>query len=61
MGDVFVTKTHTTALKIAAGLWVIWGLVHMLAEAQRVRAGVADPVSGRRVPWIAAPTRSASS
>lgn len=26
-----MTKTQTTALKIAAILWVIWGLVHMLA------------------------------
>lgn len=26
-----MTKTQTTALKIAAVLWVIWGLVHMLA------------------------------
>ncbi|SUZ33328.1 hypothetical protein ROE7235_03097 [Roseibaca ekhonensis] len=26
-----MTKTHTTALKIAAALWVIWGLVHMIA------------------------------
>ena len=26
-----MTDTHRTALKIAAVLWVIWGLVHMLA------------------------------
>ena len=26
-----MTNTHLTVLKIAAALWVIWGLVHMLA------------------------------
>lgn len=26
-----MTKQQSLALKIAAGLWVIWGLVHMLA------------------------------
>ncbi len=31
-----MTKTQTTALKIAAGLWVIWGLVHMLAGVMTI-------------------------
>lgn len=31
-----MTKTHTTALKIAAVLWVIWGLVHMLAGVMTI-------------------------
>ena len=26
-----MAQTHSLALKIAAGLWVIWGLVHMFA------------------------------
>lgn len=26
-----MTETHLRTLKIAAGLWVIWGLVHLLA------------------------------
>jgi hypothetical protein len=31
-----MTKTQTTALKIAAVLWVIWGLVHMLAGVMTI-------------------------
>ena len=46
-----MTKTQTTALKVAAVLWVIWGLVHMLAGVLTVVqapsegfAGIADAV-----------------
>ncbi|MEL6585814.1 MAG: hypothetical protein AAFY65_05520 [Pseudomonadota bacterium] len=46
-----MTKTHRLALKIAAALWVIWGLVHMLAggltiaqDAGRAVSGIADAV-----------------
>ncbi|WP_019954974.1 hypothetical protein [Yoonia vestfoldensis] len=31
-----MTKTQTTALKIAAILWVIWGLVHTLAGVMTI-------------------------
>lgn len=31
-----MTKTQTTALKIAAVLWVIWGLVHTLAGGMTI-------------------------
>lgn len=31
-----MTKTQTTALKIAAVLWVIWGLVHTLAGVMTI-------------------------
>lgn len=31
-----MTQTHTTALKIAAVLWVIWGLVHTLAGVMTI-------------------------
>jgi len=44
-----MTKTQTTVLKVAAGLWVVWGLVHMLAgvltiaqETPEAVAGIAD-------------------
>jgi hypothetical protein len=46
-----VTNTQTTALKIAAVLWVIWGLVHMLAGVMTIAqapsegfAAIADAV-----------------
>ena len=31
MGDRSMTSTHALVLKIAAVLWVIWGLIHILA------------------------------
>jgi len=46
-----MSATHATALKIAAVLWVIWGLVHMLAggivlssDASGGFAAIADAV-----------------
>lgn len=46
-----MTAQHSLALKIAAGLWVIWGLVHLLAgvivltsDAQGGFAAIADAV-----------------
>lgn len=46
-----MTDTHKLALKIAAGLWVVWGLVHCLAgvivlssDAGGAFAAVADAV-----------------
>lgn len=46
-----MTKNHTLLLKIAAVLWVIWGLVHMFAgimtisqDASGAVAGIADAV-----------------
>jgi len=46
-----MTKTQTTVLKVAAVLWVIWGLVHMLAGVMTIAqetpgavAGIADAV-----------------
>lgn len=38
-----MTKTHHTALKAAAILWVIWGLVHSLAGVLTI---VQDPSAG---------------
>lgn len=47
-----MTKPQGLALKIAAGLWVVWGLVHMLAgvmtmvqETSAAFAGIADGVN----------------
>ncbi|MEM1118132.1 MAG: hypothetical protein AAGJ11_16590, partial [Bacteroidota bacterium] len=37
------TAAHTTLLKIAAVLWVIWGLVHAFAGAMTIAA---DPATG---------------
>lgn len=46
-----MSKTHVLALKIAAGLWVVWGLVHALAgvivlssDTSGALAAVADAV-----------------
>lgn len=37
-----MTKTQITALKIATVLWVIWGLVHMLAGVMTIVQGPSD-------------------
>jgi hypothetical protein len=37
-----MTKTQTTALKIAAVLWVIWGLVHTLAGVMTIIQAPSD-------------------
>ncbi|MFN2371872.1 MAG: FlgD immunoglobulin-like domain containing protein [Candidatus Krumholzibacteriia bacterium] len=37
----------------AADSW--FQLSHLLTEARRIRAGVVDPVTGERAPWIVAP------
>ncbi|MEL6450473.1 MAG: hypothetical protein AAFQ19_04380 [Pseudomonadota bacterium] len=46
-----MTQAQSTALKIAAGLWVIWGLVHALAglltiaqDTGAAASGIADAV-----------------
>jgi hypothetical protein len=48
-----MTQTQITALKIASGLWVVWGLVHMLAGVMTIIqapsegfAAIADAVDG---------------
>ncbi|MEM9530551.1 MAG: hypothetical protein AAGA23_06510 [Pseudomonadota bacterium] len=47
-----MSKTHSVALKLASILWIIWGLVHMLAgiivipaDASDGFAAIADAVS----------------
>ncbi len=37
-----MTATQTTALKIATVLWVIWGLVHMLAVVMTIAQAPSD-------------------
>ena len=51
-----MTATHRTALKIAAVLWVIWGLVHMLAaffvipvDSQTASGNILDRVDPARL------------
>lgn len=39
-------STRTTLLKITAGLWVIWGLVHMLAGVLTISQDTAGAVAG---------------
>ena len=39
-------STRTTLLKVAAGLWVIWGLVHMFAGVMTISQGTAAAVGG---------------
>jgi len=41
-----MTKSHTTALKIAAVLWVIWGLVHLLAGVLTMAQDATGAVQG---------------
>ena len=41
-----MTQTHTFALKIAAGLWVIWGLVHMFAGVMTIARPAPESVAG---------------
>jgi len=41
-----MTKTQTTVLKIAAVLWVIWGLVHMLGGVLTIAQETAGAVAG---------------
>mgnify|MGYP001602870573 CR=1 FL=1 len=41
-----MTQTHTFALKIAAGLWVIWGLVHMFAGVMTIAQPAPESVAG---------------
>lgn len=57
-----MTQQHTLALKIAAGLWVIWGLVHLLAgvivltsDAQGGFAAIADAVDPATLAYDYAP------
>lgn len=38
-------QTHSLALKIAAGLWVIWGLVHMFAGIVIISSAAPDAVA----------------
>jgi len=41
-----MTQTHSLALKIAAGLWVIWGLVHMFAGVMTIARPAPDSIAG---------------
>lgn len=41
-----MTKTQTTILKITAVLWVIWGLVHILAGVLTIAQETAGAVAG---------------
>lgn len=41
-----MTNTQSIALKIAAGLWVIWGLVHMFAGVMTIARPAPDSVAG---------------
>lgn len=40
-----MNQTHTLALKIVAGLWVIWGLVHMFAGIVIISSATPDAVA----------------
>lgn len=41
-----MTTTHGLALKIAAVLWIIWGLVHMLAGVLTIAQDTSGAVAG---------------
>lgn len=41
-----MTQTHSLALKVAAGLWVIWGLVHMFAGVVTIARPAPDSIAG---------------
>lgn len=41
-----MTKAHSWALKAAAVLWVVWGLVHMLAGVLTIAQPAPDSIGG---------------
>ena len=41
-----MTNNHKLAMKVAAGLWIVWGLVHMLAGIATVARDAPEAVQG---------------